>query len=48
MTADALAANLRELAKTLSVPCLNLYADQVTQLGKDLDAARAGTSRWPR
>lgn len=48
MTADALENNLRELARTLSVPCLSMYADQVAQLGRELEAARAGTGRWPR
>lgn len=47
MNADALAANLRELGSTLNVPCLNMYADQVAELGRELEAARAGTGRWP-
>ena len=47
MDAEKLATNLRELADALRVPCLNLYADQVVQLGRDLEASRAGRDHWP-
>lgn len=47
MDADKLATNLRELGAALQVPCLKLYADQVAQLGRELDAARAGRTHWP-
>lgn len=48
MDAEKLATNLRELGAALRVPCLNLYADQVAQMGRDLDEARAGRTRWPQ
>lgn len=47
MDAENLATNLHELAAVLRVPCLTLYANQVSQLGRDLEEARAGRTRWP-